>query len=105
MNKLEEYSINRVIAHTIPEQFHKRREMEAYYEGFEAGSQDGFDAAIALDLPVKFAEWKDEAHQKHIEKGVCSHTYIKENSVKLQFLGWELVLLKDGTYYINDTTG
>ena len=49
--------------------------------------------------------WKDEAHQKHIEKGVCSHTYIKENSVKLQFLGWELVLLKDGTYYINDTTG
>lgn len=49
--------------------------------------------------------WEDEDHHEHIEKGICSHVYIKENSVKLQFLGWELVLLKDGKYYINDTSG
>ncbi len=49
--------------------------------------------------------WTDESHQNYIKQGISSHVFIKKNSVKLQFLGWELVLLKDGTYYINDTSG
>lgn len=49
--------------------------------------------------------WKDKSHQEYIEKGICTHTFFKENLIRLQFLGWELVLLKNGTYYINDTSG
>ena len=49
--------------------------------------------------------WSDKAHQEHIEKGICAHLYVRNTSVELQFLGWELVLLKDGKYYINDTSG
>lgn len=26
----------------------------------EEGYKEGFDAALALDLPIKFAEWKDQ---------------------------------------------
>jgi hypothetical protein len=44
--------------------------------------------------------------QEYIESGLhCSVTNNNENNVKLQFCGWELVLLPDGTYYINDTSG
>ena len=49
--------------------------------------------------------WEDESHQDYIKKGICAHVYPKEKSVSLQFLGWELVLLNNGNYFINDTTG
>ncbi len=49
--------------------------------------------------------WGEESHQNYIGEGISSHVYVEEKTVKLQFLGWELVLLKDGTYYINDTSG
>lgn len=57
-NKLEEYKLNKPIIYSIPELFKKRREAEAYSNGFEAGHDEGFDVAIALNLPAKFAEWK-----------------------------------------------
>lgn len=31
--------------------------------------------------------------------------YIRDNTVSLQLHGWEIVLLSDGTYFINDTSG
>lgn len=34
---------------------------------------------------------------------VSFHKY--ENAVSILFCGWELILLDDGKYYINDTTG
>ncbi|MFA9239466.1 MAG: hypothetical protein ACEQSQ_06195 [Candidatus Paceibacteria bacterium] len=33
------------------------------------------------------------------------HPYISKNDISLQFWGWEIVLSKDGRYYINDTSG
>lgn len=29
----------------------------------------------------------------------------KENTVAIQFCGWEVILNKDGTYFLSDTTG
>lgn len=31
--------------------------------------------------------------------------YLNNDFVSLQFWGWEIVLLPNGKYYINDTTG
>lgn len=33
------------------------------------------------------------------------YTYIYKDTIDLQFCGWSITLLKDGTYFINDTTG
>lgn len=33
------------------------------------------------------------------------HPYVRNNEVALQFWGWEIVLLPDGHYFINDTSG
>lgn len=36
-----------------------------FYEGnCEMSFKNGFDAALALELPVKFAEWKDKNAQQ-----------------------------------------
>lgn len=47
MNKLEEYRENQSLN-------------EDYNSGRDVVFKRGFDAAIALDLPVKFAEWHQE---------------------------------------------
>ena len=31
--------------------------------------------------------------------------YIEKNKISLQFWGWEIVLLKSGNYFANDTSG
>jgi hypothetical protein len=49
--------------------------------------------------------WNDKSHKKYTAKGISTHVFTNNNSVKLQFLGWELVLSSDGSYYINDTSG
>ena len=67
--------------------------------------QKAFKEEPTIKEHKKLKGWEDEAHHEHIEKGICAHVFMENNSVKLQFLGWELVLLKDGTYYINDTSG
>jgi hypothetical protein len=36
---------------------------------------------------------------------VGCHPYLFNEHVSLQFCGWEIVLLPDGKYFINDTTG
>lgn len=42
----------------------------------------------------------------YIKKGLhCSIIDNNEKKVTLQFCGWEIVLLSDGTYFINDTSG
>lgn len=44
--------------------------------------------------------------QEWINKGLhITPINTSDNSIHLQFHGWELVLLKGGTYYINDTSG
>lgn len=40
-----------------------------------------------------------------IKDEVLASPRVSNNSCVLQFLGWELVLLSNGSYFINDTTG
>lgn len=75
MNQLEKYNQDRTITYTIPSVFRKRREMEAWSDGFEAGSIEGFDAALALDLPVKFAEWFFSNCKEYFRGGTYSLSY------------------------------
>lgn len=44
-------------------------------------------------------------HIDLIKTGISGGVTVKEDTVALQFWGWELILLKDGTYFINDTSG
>ena len=67
--------------------------------------QEAFQKEPTIKEHKNLKGWESEGHQEHIEKGICAHLYTRDTSLQLQFLGWELVLLKDGTYYINDTTG
>lgn len=47
----------------------------------------GFDAAIALDLPVKFAEWKDENWHKHeVKLEVLDKTHVFDRNVSMKQL-------------------
>lgn len=60
MDKLEEYKISKVTSdfefgYNNPE--FTPLEIQAYRETLKYYWKTGFDAAIALDLPVKFAEW------------------------------------------------
>lgn len=48
------------------------------------------------------SELKDEIKNK---KEVSVHVYEHVRTMQFQFCGWELVLLEDGTYYLNDTSG
>lgn len=57
MNKLEEYKINSAVDCAI------RVKNIAHRAGVLVGYDEGFDAAIALDLPVKFSNWKDSKDQ------------------------------------------
>jgi len=58
MNKLEEYK--------------KTLKISNASHGF--GVSEGFDAAIALDLPVKFAEWANKNRWYSFEQGVWKQT-------------------------------
>lgn len=33
------------------------------------------------------------------------HPFVQDDRVSLQFWGWEIILLPNGSYYINDTSG
>lgn len=52
------------------EQYKTKRANVEY--GYDSGAflvmafEDGFDKAIALDLPVKFAEWKDKYTERQM---------------------------------------
>ncbi len=50
MSKLEEYKNNEAIVCDST---------TTHYVAGVSGYKEGFDAAIALQLPVKFAEWKE----------------------------------------------
>jgi hypothetical protein len=67
--------------------------------------QKAFQEEPTIEEQSTCKVWGDEVHQEYIKESISTRPYITENTVKLQFLGWELVLLKDGTYYINDTAG
>ena len=60
MNKLEEYKLKKVTNNlgfgSVNPEF-TPVEIQAYRETLKYYWKTGFDAAIALDLPVKFAEW------------------------------------------------
>lgn len=59
MNKLEEYRDEMVLSYSVPED-----DTDLYYsDGYEDGHKAGFDAAIALDLPVKFHIWTQEQEE------------------------------------------
>lgn len=58
MNKLEEYKINSAVDCAI------RVKNIAHRAGVLVGYDEGFDTAIALDLPVKFSNWKDKYTEK-----------------------------------------
>src|SRR5690348_860670 len=61
MNKLEEYrntSANKQLSPYCEEGNHS---FDCGCPDKEEGFVNGFDAAIALDLPVKFAEWLDSS--------------------------------------------
>jgi hypothetical protein len=53
----------------------------------------------------KLKPWSLRRYKKFTNEGLSTHAYIKEESIHLQFHGWELVLLKDGTYTWNSTSG
>lgn len=63
--------------------------------------------AFKEEPTIKDCKQIDESDSsiEYLEKGIVSHVYIRPDAVKLQFLGWELVLLENGKYYINDTSG
>lgn len=67
MNKLEEYKI------------YYGKKYETKYE--EVAHNQGFDAAVALDLPVKYAKWKDS-----IFKGFYSSKHQPKQWIKIQRL-------------------
>lgn len=56
MNKLEQYKHEMTITGQAPKGY-KSIQIQSYIQGLEDGSLQGFDAAIALNLPVKFAEY------------------------------------------------
>jgi hypothetical protein len=57
MNKLEEYR-DMEAKDAYQTDVRNDRVANAYKDGVETGFIKGFDAAIALNLPVKFAEWQ-----------------------------------------------
>lgn len=44
-------------------------------------------------------------HIPIIKDEVLTSPKVSNHSCVLKFLGWELVLLSNGSYFINDTTG
>jgi hypothetical protein len=44
-------------------------------------------------------------HTPIIKGEVLASPKVSNHNCVLQFLGWELVLLSNGSYFINDTTG
>lgn len=71
MSKLEEYKMNLSYKETEEYPSSIRVGEEAAYDiGHSAGFVDGFDAAIALDLPVKFAKWL-----KNLDNGTEHYDY------------------------------
>lgn len=42
---------------------------------------------------------------EYLHNGLHTTATIKEKSIALQFCGWEIVLLDNGQYFINDTSG
>ena len=64
MNKLEEYRDKKSKEHgkfAMSDVF-EDIPLTEYHK--ESSFEDGFNAAIALDLPVKFSEWKDKNWKK-----------------------------------------
>lgn len=89
MNKLEEYKINKPQIYTVPKIHHKKAAMQAFSDGYEMGHDAGFDAAIALDLSIKFHEWIrkscKEGDIRDMENGsykMDDHFYITEELYK-----------------------
>ncbi len=66
--------------------------------------QEAFLKEKSLGERKKFYE-KDIFSIAYRDKGIITHVAQNNDHIQLQFHGWELVLLKDGNYFINDTSG
>lgn len=57
MNKLEEYrdKVEKKHRENFEKDYFQEEPLHQFHKG--ASFEEGFDAAIALDLPIKFAEW------------------------------------------------
>ena len=56
------------------------------------------------EFPYVKEAFLDELSDKN-SKNLSPTIYVNDKYVKLQFHGWEIVLLESGNYYINDTSG
>lgn len=59
----------------------------------------------ALNNEFPIAKLKETLGMPYLEKGLHTSFTNTQNGTHLQFHGWEIVLCKDGHYYINDTSG
>jgi hypothetical protein len=66
---------------------------------------EAFKEEPTIEKRNKLTPWDLPLYKKYTEKGISAHVSIKEGSVSLQFLGWEVVLKEDGTYIWGDTSG
>lgn len=80
MCKLEEYKNKEASA----------RHQNSLYGLEYAGFREGFDAAIALDLPIKFAEWKDVSLQDFSLRKLTDFTYQIDGKDKIYFTNQRL---------------
>lgn len=58
MNKLEQYRDEMILTYQAPVEY-AREEVIIYSDGYEVGHKAGFNAAMDLQIPVKFADYMD----------------------------------------------
>lgn len=57
-------------------------------------------------MNIEFEYLQNALKEEEVIQGeISTRVYTNERAISLQFCGWELVLLRDGTYFTNDTSG
>jgi len=86
MNKLEEYKKSLLIPTVL--------QTDSIDESFNRGFVEGFDAAIALDLPIKFVEWKENPLSQSIINNLVYLEASKEPNTSTLYQYWLDNILK-----------